>query len=119
MRPDTVGPSGAAAASNYATNIAKMNKLAAAFGSEFFCFIQPARLDRNGQYRTFRETAASVLVKERIRHVDFNDERHRGVIADARFLDEMHLDGAGNRIMAEIAANEIRQAGLLRAQTGR
>jgi lysophospholipase L1-like esterase len=96
----------------YATNITKMHKLSAAFNYKFLCVLQPDR-DRNQQYRAFRETAKMHLQRAGIGALDLNELDEQAIPAE-RYMDPMHLDGAGHQAIAQIIAKKIAADGLLR-----
>jgi lysophospholipase L1-like esterase len=94
----------------YATNMIKMHRISEAFHSRFFCVLQPDR-DSQKRYRAFREMAKMHLQQAGIVALDLSDEP--GIEA-GWYMDEMHLDAAGNQAIAQIIANKIVADGLLR-----
>jgi lysophospholipase L1-like esterase len=96
----------------YATNMTKMHRLSEAFHYTFLCVLQPDR-DRKPQYRAFRETAKMHLQQAGIVVLDLNELDEQGIKAEW-YMDEMHLDGAGNQAIAQIIATQIVADGLLR-----
>ena len=72
--------------------------------------LQPDR-DSQKRYRAFREMAKMHLQRAGIVALDLSDEP--GIEA-GWYMDEMHLDAAGNQAIAQIIANEIVADGLLR-----
>lgn len=96
----------------YATNVTKMHRISEAFHSTFLCVLQPDR-DRSHRYRAFRETAKMHLQKTGIVALDLSELDEPGIKAEW-FMDEMHLDAAGNQAIAQIIANKIVADGLLR-----
>jgi hypothetical protein len=96
----------------YANNMTKMRRIAQAFHSTFLCVLQPDR-DRQKRYRAFRETAKMHLQQAGIVPLDLG-ELDEPEIRAGWFMDEMHLDAAGNQAIARIIANKIIADGLLR-----
>ena len=96
----------------YATNMTKMHRISEAFHFTFLCVLQPDR-DRQQRYRAFRETAKMHLQRAGIVALDLSERDEPGIKAE-RYMDEMHLDAAGNQAMAQIIANKIVADGLLR-----
>jgi len=96
----------------YATNMTKMQRISEAFHSTFLCVLQPDR-DRQQRYRAFRETAKMHLQQAGIVALDLSELDEPGIKAE-RYMDEMHLDAAGNQAIARIIANKIVADGLLR-----
>ena len=96
----------------YATNMTKMHRLSEAFNSTFLCVLQPDR-DRQQRYRTFRETAKMHLQQAGIVALDLSELDEPGIKAEW-YMDEMHLDAAGNQAIAKIIANKIVADSLLR-----
>lgn len=101
-----------AAAETYVANIVKMNKLSAAFKYRFLCMIQP-EVGSHADYRLFRDT-----VKAGLKHheVPFLDLEETDVITDDMFLDLVHPNAAGHRMMAEIAARRIVRDNMLSSE---
>jgi hypothetical protein len=108
----------AVASAAYARNIAAMHRLGGAFGFDVLCLIQPQKPGLGPGYQAFRDRVVGRLAEAGVRYVDLNAAPHRDRLPAARFMDEVHVDGVGHRIMAEIAAEEIRRAGLLARPTG-
>jgi hypothetical protein len=104
-----------AAAETYVANIVKMDKLSAAFKYRFLCMIQP-EVGSHADYRLFRDT-----VKAGLKHheVPFLDLEETDVITDDMFLDLVHPNAAGHRMMAEIAARRIVRDNMLSSEDGR
>jgi lysophospholipase L1-like esterase len=98
-----------AAADTYVSNIVKMNRLSDAFNYKFLCVIQPAA-GRLEDYRRFRGLVKSGLSKNHVRYLDL-EETDR--ITDDMFLDGMHTNAAGHKMMAEIVARKITHDRLL------
>jgi lysophospholipase L1-like esterase len=96
----------------YATNMTKMHRISEAFHSTFLCVLQPDR-DRHQRYRAFRETAKMHLQQAGIVALDLSELDEPGIKAEW-YMDEMHLDAAGNQAIAQIIANKIVADGLLR-----
>jgi lysophospholipase L1-like esterase len=96
----------------YATNVIKMQRISEAFHSTFLCVLQPDR-DSQQRYRAFREMAKLHLQKAGIVALDLS-ELHEPSIEAGWYMDEMHLDAAGNQAMAQIIANKTVTDGLLR-----
>jgi lysophospholipase L1-like esterase len=96
----------------YATNMTKMHRISEAFHSTFLCVLQPDR-DRQQRYRAFRETAKMHLQQAGIVPLDLSELDQPGIKAEW-YMDEMHLDAAGNQAIAQIIANKIVADGLLR-----
>jgi lysophospholipase L1-like esterase len=96
----------------YATHMTKMERILEAFDSTFLCVLQPDR-DRQQRYRAFRETAKRHLQQAGIVALDLSELDDPGINAE-RYMDEMHLDAAGNQAIARIIANKIVADGLLR-----
>jgi lysophospholipase L1-like esterase len=101
-----------AAAETYVTNIVKMNRLSAAFRYKFLCVIQPV-IGSHKEYRLFRDIVKAGLSRKQVRVLDL-EEMDR--ITDDMFLDGMHTNSAGHRIMAEIVAKRIIRDHLLPAE---
>ena len=96
----------------YATNVIKMHRISEAFHSKFLCVLQPDR-DSQQRYRTFRETAKMHLQQAGIVALDLSELDEPSIKA-GWYMDEMHLDAAGNQAMAQIIANKIVADGLFR-----
>jgi hypothetical protein len=96
----------------YANNMIKMRRISQAFHSTFLCVLQPDR-DRQKRYRVFRETAKMHLQQAGIVALDLG-ELDEPEIRAGWFMDEMHLDAAGNQAIAQIIAHKITADGLLR-----
>jgi len=96
----------------YATNMIKMYRISEAFHSTFLCVLQPDR-DSQQRYRTFREKAKMHLQKAGIVALDLSELDERSIEA-GWYMDEMHLDAAGNQAIADIIANKIVADRLLR-----
>jgi lysophospholipase L1-like esterase len=92
-----------AAARTYSVNIVKMNRLASAFKYNFLCVIQPV-VGRHEEYRLFRDTVKAGLDRNQVRVLDLEEVPQ---ITDDMFLDGMHTNAAGHRMMAEIVAKRI------------
>src|SRR5262245_7643742 len=91
----------------------KMQRLAAAFNYTFLCVLQPDR-DHLPQYRTFRDLAKRHLAQAGIVTLDLNEMEEPGIKTEW-YMDEVHLDEAGNQAIAQIIANKIAAEGLLRS----
>ncbi|WP_447600571.1 SGNH/GDSL hydrolase family protein [Nitrospira sp. Nam80] len=92
-----------AAAETYVANIVKMNKLAAAFHYRFLCMIQP-EVGSHADYQLFRDTVKAAFKRHEVPFVDLQE---MGIITDDMFLDVVHVNAAGHRTMAEVAAEKI------------
>ena len=101
-----------AAAETYVTNIVKMNKLSASFKYKFLCVIQP-EVGSQEAYRRFRDIAKSGLSKNQVQFLDLEEVKQ---ITDDMFLDAVHTDSAGHKLMAEIVARRITQDHMLPAE---
>jgi lysophospholipase L1-like esterase len=95
----------------YATNMTKIQRLSEAFHYKFLCVLQPDR-DRTQQYRAFREMAKMQLQQAGIVALDLNELDEQSLKAEW-YMDEVHLDGAGNQAIAQIIAKKIAADGLL------
>lgn len=104
-----------AAADTYVTNIVKMNKLSAAFNYRFLCLIQP-EVGNRADYQLFRDTVKAGLTRKQVPFLDLDE---RGTITDDMFLDLVHVNAAGNRVMAEVAAEKITQDCMLSPEAGK
>jgi lysophospholipase L1-like esterase len=96
----------------YAANMIKMRRISETFHSAFLCVLQPDR-DKQERYRTFREMAKMHLQQAGIVALDLSELDELGIKAEW-YMDEMHLDAAGNQAIAQIIANKIVADGLLR-----
>ena len=92
-----------AAANTYIANIVKMKRLASAFKYNFLCIIQPV-IGSPEEYRFFRDMVKAGLDRNQVRFLDLEEVQQ---ITDDMFLDRMHTNAAGHRMMAEIIANRI------------
>jgi hypothetical protein len=90
----------------------KVHRISEAFHSTFLCVLQPDR-DRHQRYRAFRETAKMHLQQAGIVALDLSELEEPGIKGEW-YMDEMHLDAAGNQAIAQIIANKIVADGLLR-----
>jgi len=107
-----------AAATRYATNIAKMNELAVPFRFRFLCVIQPQKRGigfekKNEEYAFFREVTVRQLAEQGVSYIDLSDDQYRNKLSDDGFLDEMHPDAANTKLMAKLVAAEIAHLDLL------
>jgi hypothetical protein len=93
------------AAEAFARNIIKMNTLSKGFQYNFMCVLQPDR-GHNEKYRNFRNIAKSYFEKEGLKYLDLNDLEHEKIRPE-RFMDEVHLDALGNKLVAEIVAKKL------------
>lgn len=113
-----------AVSSAYAGNLRKMDRIARAFGAAFLCAMQPARQsfaaptltapgDRRfgGSYAEFRRRVKERLDAEGVEYLDLNEDGEG--LSGEMFMDSLHLNAAGNRVMAEIVAAEITRGDLL------
>lgn len=98
-----------ASAEVYAKNIIKMHKMATAFQYNFLCVLQPDR-DRDDEYRSFRDLAKAYFLREGLKYLDLSEFNE---IKAERFMDRIHLDAAGNKVMAEIIGKTIIRENLL------
>jgi lysophospholipase L1-like esterase len=89
-----------------------MHRISEAFHSTFLCVLQPDR-DSQQRYRAFRETVKMHLQQAGIVALDLS-ELDEPAIKAGWYMDEMHLDAAGNQAIAQIIANKIVADGLLR-----
>ena len=90
----------------------KMHRISEAFHSTFLCVLQPDR-DSQQRYRVFRKMAKMHLQQAGIVALDLSELDEPG-IKPGWYMDEMHLDAAGNQAIAQIIANKIVADGLLR-----
>lgn len=108
----------------YADNTRKMDRIARAFGAAFLCVMQPARqtfaaptLAAPGDGRFGARYAEFLgLVKEQldaadVAYLDLNEDGNG--LTGEMFMDSLHLNAAGNRVVAEIVAAEIARRNLL------
>lgn len=100
------------AATRYVENLTKMHKIGTAFHYRFLVAMQPD-VDHGRDYQTFRETAESALRHRGIRVLDLGARKE---FVSTMFLDQMHLNAAGHRVMADIIAKLIRADGMLAKQ---
>ena len=96
----------------YASNVIKMHMISEAFHSKFLCVLQPDR-DSQERYRAFREKAKLQLRQAGSFALDLS-EIDEPSIEPGWYMDEMHLNVAGNQAIATIIANKIVTDGLLR-----
>ncbi len=108
-RGEAPSPSIELAAHHYVHNLTKMQKIGAAFHYRFLVAMQPD-VDHSSDYRTFRETSELALKRGGIRVLDLGARKE---FAPHMFMDQMHLNADGHRVMAEIIAGAIREAHLL------
>ncbi len=97
------------AATRYADNLTKMHQLGGAFHYQFLAVMQPD-VDRGRDYQRFRAKAESALAREGVKVLNLGD---RPEFLPSMFLDTMHLDGAGHRLMADLIARTIQGEHLL------
>lgn len=100
------------AADVYAHNMAKISRTAISYGYRFLPVLQPAT-HHVDQYRTFRERARTRLSEQQIAHLDLTGAD--GLTPDM-FLDGVHLNVAGNAVIARHLAEAITARHLLPAQ---
>ena len=108
-RGEAPSPSIELAAHHYVDNLTKMQKIGAAFHYRFLVAMQPD-VDHSSDYRTFRETSELALRRRGIRVLDLGARKE---FAPRMFMDQMHLNADGHRVMAEIIAGVIRETHLL------
>jgi lysophospholipase L1-like esterase len=65
--------------------------------------IQP-EVGSHADYQLFRDTVKAALKR---REVPFVDLQEMGIITDNMFMDAVHVNAAGHRVMAEVAAEKI------------
>ena len=94
----------------YANNIIKIHRLSKPFRYNFLCVFQPDR-DKDQEYRYFRDAAKQRLKRQGVRYLDLGNS---GVeeMKPEWFMDDVHLDEAGHRAVAEGLSKEILQRGL-------
>lgn len=95
----------------YANNIAKMARIVRADEGHFMCILQPVRFpEREEAYAAFRK---EVKINLGATGVDFIDSQDvMSGLNSSMFMDDMHLDPEGNRIVAMAVADAIRKRGL-------
>ena len=98
----------------YIQNIKKMDKVAKAYNANFLCVLQPVEdFIMNRQkipeytdgWWEFRSIVKQQFDQFDIKHLDLNDYIVK--ILPEMFMDGVHLDRRGNRVMAEIVASTI------------
>jgi lysophospholipase L1-like esterase len=93
-------------AARYARNQVKMARIAAAFGADFLCVLQPngdlMQWSTPSRYTRFREQVKAALAREGVACLDLNDRAD--VLHLEMFMDPIHLDARGHAAMAEILA---------------
>ena len=97
------------AANVYTNNIMKMSRMSTGFHYNFLCVLQPAK-DRAERYRSFREIAKAKLVAHGVNHLDLNDMTD---LKSEMFMDGVHTDKIGNKLIAERIAETIKKERLL------
>jgi lysophospholipase L1-like esterase len=101
MKRDTV-------ISNYVRNIYKMHRFCRAFDARFLCALQPSRKsifddDSKGhEYSDFRNEVKKELQLLGVAYIDLNE--HKDQYTVDMFMDSVHLDERGNRVMANLLA---------------
>jgi len=100
------------AATRYVKNLTKMHRIGTAFQYRFLVAMQPD-VDRGKDYQSFREKAEQALRREGIRVLDLGACKE---FVPTMFLDKMHLNADGNRIMAEMIARAIEDEQLFAGQ---
>jgi lysophospholipase L1-like esterase len=80
-----------------------MHRIGTAFHYRFLVAMQPD-VDRGKDYQSFREKAEQALRREGIRVLDLGACKE---FVPTMFLDQMHLNADGNRIMADMIARAI------------
>lgn len=95
----------------YAKNMIKMSQMSKVFHYNFLCVLQPDR-ERHDLYRSFREIAKARLLENAVNYLDLNDMTELNA---AMFMDYVHTDAIGNRLMAGQIAEKINKSQLLSA----
>ncbi len=108
-RGEAPSPSIEQAAHRYVENLTKMQKIGTAFHYRFLVAMQPD-VDHSSGYQVFREKAGSALRRGGIRVLDLGARKE---FVPRMFMDQMHLNVDGHRVMADIIAGAIREAHLL------
>ena len=92
-----------------------MQRVANTFSAEFLCVMQPTRdwvvKGDDKKYYVFRGESKAFMTREGVAFVDIND--HAEKFTGEMFMDDLHLDATGNRILASILVTEIGERGLL------
>lgn len=91
------------AVTRYVENLLKMQRAGKGFQYRFLVAIQPD-VDRGKDYQTFCEQAESALRRQGIRVLNLEG---RSEFRPSMFIDQMHLNGEGHRVMADIIAQAI------------
>lgn len=97
------------AAHVYANNIIKMSRMSTSFQYNFLCVLQPDK-ERNDLYWSFREIAKAQFVAHGVNHLDLNDVTE---LKSDMFMDTVHTDKIGNKLIAERIAEIIKKEQLL------
>lgn len=101
------------AVDSYTENVWKMDQIASTFSARFLCVLQPTSswVDKgeDGLYDEFRQQAEARLMEKDVAILDLND--HADAFLADMFMDDLHLDARGNKIMAAIVAQQIRDEG--------
>jgi len=113
-----------AVSNGYADNMRKLDRVAGAFGSAFLCALQPSRQTfaaptlaapgdpRFGSsYAEFRRRVKEKLDIWGVAYLDLNEDGEG--LRGEMFMDSLHLNAAGQGVMAEIVAAEIARRDLL------
>jgi len=100
----------------YAKNIVKMHKLSKPFHYDLLCVFQPDR-DKDQEYRYFLDAAKRHLKREGVRYLDLADPNVEEMKPEW-FMDDVHLDEAGHRAVAQSLAKHLVHDGLMHSGTG-
>lgn len=106
------------AAGVYANNMIKVKKAGNSFNFKFICLLQPQKMTPDNKrqaaaYQTFRNRVKTYFDLEEVKYIDLNGDDFINIFTAGRFVDDMHLDGAATRNLAEIIAKAITDEGLL------
>lgn len=91
------------AVTRYVENLLKMARAGRGFQYRFLVAIQPD-VDGGKDYQTFRAQAESALRRQGVQVLNLGERKE---ILPSMFLDQMHLNGEGHRVMADIIAQAI------------
>ena len=99
---------------SYSNNVWKMHQISDKFSARFLCVLQPTKSlvekGEDGKYTIFREQVKEQLKNENIPVLDLND--YTGSFKTEMFMDDLHLDVHGNRVMTEIITKRIEEEGI-------
>ncbi len=101
-------------ATHYAANLIKMHKLGRAFEFQFLAVMQPD-VNHGADYQQFRAKTESLVAHEGVKVLNLGDNPE---FVPSMFLDAMHLDGTGHRLMAALIAKKIQSEHLIASAHG-